>query len=58
MNLNLVLILSFRKLRNNTFNDTLNLGDTIGPDLQLVDFQNNKISKLTVDSGYKNYTLM
>ncbi|KAJ0087963.1 hypothetical protein Patl1_32836 [Pistacia atlantica] len=46
------------KLRNNSFNDTLNLGDTIGPDLQLVDFQNNKISKLTVDSGYKNYTLM
>ncbi|XP_031272527.1 probable leucine-rich repeat receptor-like protein kinase At5g49770 [Pistacia vera] len=46
------------KLRNNSFNDTLNLGDTIGPDLQLVDFQNNKISKLTVDSGYKNYTLI
>ncbi|XP_044507956.1 leucine-rich repeat receptor protein kinase HPCA1-like [Mangifera indica] len=46
------------KMKSNAFNDTLNLGVTIGPALQLVDFENNQISKLTVDSGYKNYTLI
>lgn len=46
-----------RKLRNNAFNDTLNMGGTIGRQLTLVDLQNNAISSITLGSGYKN-TLM
>ncbi|KAK3032206.1 hypothetical protein RJ639_036136 [Escallonia herrerae] len=33
-----------RKLRNNAFNDTLNMGSSIGKQLQLVDLQNNRIT--------------
>ncbi|XP_030456003.2 leucine-rich repeat receptor protein kinase HPCA1 [Syzygium oleosum] len=46
------------KLRNNAFNGTLNIGDNISPQLQLVDLQNNEISSVTLGSpGYTN-TLM
>lgn len=46
-----------RKMRNNSFNGTLNMGDSIGQQLQLVDFENNKISSVTLGSKYTN-TLM
>ncbi|XP_057969936.1 leucine-rich repeat receptor protein kinase HPCA1 isoform X2 [Malania oleifera] len=42
------------KLRNNAFNDTLNMGDSISQQLQLVDLENNQISSVTLSSGYKN----
>lgn len=45
------------KLKNNSFNGTLNMGDNISQQLQLVDFENNEISSVTLGSGYKN-TLM
>ncbi|OMO77624.1 hypothetical protein COLO4_25068 [Corchorus olitorius] len=45
------------KLRNNAFNGTLNMGDSVGNQLQLVDLQNNEISSITLGSGYAN-TLM
>ncbi|VFQ70309.1 unnamed protein product [Cuscuta campestris] len=40
------------KLRNNAFNNTLSMGSSISPRLQLVDFQNNEISSVTLGSGY------
>ncbi|KAG7941940.1 hypothetical protein I3843_16G074100 [Carya illinoinensis] len=40
------------KLKNNTFSDTLNMGKNIGPQLQLVDLQNNHIPLITLPSGY------
>lgn len=46
-----------RKLKNNAFNDTLDMGRNIGQQLQLVDLQNNKIPSVTLGSGYQN-TLM
>ncbi|XP_059640750.1 leucine-rich repeat receptor protein kinase HPCA1 [Cornus florida] len=46
------------KLRNNAFNDTLNMGNSISEQLQLVDLQNNEISKVTLDSGYKNTLIL
>lgn len=49
---------SCRKLRNNAFNNTLDMGNAVGPLLQLVDLQNNQISAITLGSGIKNYTLM
>ncbi|KAK3027514.1 hypothetical protein RJ639_040229 [Escallonia herrerae] len=45
------------KLRNNAFNDTLNMGSSIGKQLQLVDLQNNRITSVTLGSEYKS-TLM
>ena len=47
----------YRKLRNNAFNDTLDMGKTIGQQLQLVDLENNEIPYVTLGSGYQN-TLM
>ena len=47
----------YRKLRDNKFNDTLSMGDSISPQLQLVDLENNQIESVTVGSEYKN-TLM
>lgn len=47
----------YRKLRNNAL-DKLNMSDSINPELVLVDLQNNKISTVTIDSQFKNYTLM
>jgi len=46
-----------RRLKKNAFNGTLSLGDTVGPELQLVDLQDNDISSVTLSSGYTN-TLM
>ncbi|KAL5550573.1 hypothetical protein UlMin_000749 [Ulmus minor] len=46
------------KLRNNNFNETLDMGDSISPQLQLVDLQNNDISSVTVGSGYKNTLIL
>ncbi|EXC35197.1 putative leucine-rich repeat receptor-like protein kinase [Morus notabilis] len=46
------------KLRNNSFNDTLNMGDSISSALQLVDLENNQISKVTVSSEYKNTLIL
>ncbi|KAK9289873.1 hypothetical protein L1049_008034 [Liquidambar formosana] len=45
------------KLRDNVFNDTLNMGNSISQQLQLVDLENNQISSVTLGSGYTN-TLM
>ncbi|XP_022157310.1 probable leucine-rich repeat receptor-like protein kinase At5g49770 [Momordica charantia] len=45
------------KLKNNEFSETLNMGDSIGQQLQLVDLQNNNISSFTLGSGYTR-TLM
>ncbi|KAI5429723.1 hypothetical protein KIW84_034341 [Lathyrus oleraceus] len=46
-----------RKLRHNALNNTLEMGDNICPQLQLVDLQDNQIAYVTVGSQYKN-TLM
>ncbi|XP_074295598.1 leucine-rich repeat receptor protein kinase HPCA1 [Silene latifolia] len=42
------------KLRNNSFNGTLDLGDSISQQLELVDFENNQISAVTLGSKYTN----
>ncbi|KAG2664333.1 hypothetical protein I3760_16G077500 [Carya illinoinensis] len=40
-------------LKNNKFNDTLNMGENISPQLQLVDLQNNNISsRIVTTHGY------
>ncbi|PON65000.1 Serine/threonine protein kinase [Trema orientale] len=46
------------KLKNNKFNDTLNMGDSVSPQLQLVDLQNNAIEAVTVGSEYKNTLIL
>ncbi|XP_028081351.1 probable leucine-rich repeat receptor-like protein kinase At5g49770 [Camellia sinensis] len=46
------------KLRNNAFNDTLNMGNSISQQLQLVDLQNNQISTVTLGSGYTNTLIL
>ncbi|WJX87590.1 hypothetical protein P8452_69765 [Trifolium repens] len=46
------------KLRSNTLNNTLDMGDNICPQLQLVDLQDNKISTFTVGSQYKNTLIL
>ncbi|GLU06661.1 hypothetical protein SLE2022_236680 [Rubroshorea leprosula] len=46
------------KLRNNALNGTLDFGDNIGPQLELVDLQNNQISLITVGSGYTNTLIL
>ncbi|KAK4345640.1 hypothetical protein RND71_035816 [Anisodus tanguticus] len=46
------------KLRNNEFNDTLNMGGISGRQLTLVDLQNNEISSITLGSGYKNTLIL
>ncbi|KAM7262617.1 hypothetical protein ACFE04_000300 [Oxalis oulophora] len=40
------------KLKNNAFNDTLEMDQSIGPQLELVDLKNNEISSVTLGSGY------
>ncbi|KAG6625171.1 leucine-rich repeat receptor protein kinase HPCA1-like [Carya illinoinensis] len=46
-------------LKNNTFNDTLNMGENISPQLQLVDLQNNNISSITVTThGYTKILIL
>uniref|UniRef100_A0A7N0T3A2 non-specific serine/threonine protein kinase n=1 Tax=Kalanchoe fedtschenkoi TaxID=63787 RepID=A0A7N0T3A2_KALFE len=44
-------------LRNNAFNGTLNMGNSIGQQLSLVDLSNNDISMVVLGSGYTK-TLM
>ncbi|CAB4285027.1 unnamed protein product [Prunus armeniaca] len=46
------------KLKNNTFNDTLKLGDSISPQLQLVDLQNNQIPNITPGYEYKHRLIL
>ncbi|RDX83955.1 putative leucine-rich repeat receptor-like protein kinase, partial [Mucuna pruriens] len=46
------------KLRNNALNNTLNMGDNICPQLQLVDLQDNEISSVTLSSQYKNTLIL
>lgn len=46
------------KLRNNAFNDTLDMGKSVGQQLQLVDLQNNEISLVTLGSGYDNTLIL
>ncbi|XP_055808328.1 leucine-rich repeat receptor protein kinase HPCA1 isoform X2 [Solanum dulcamara] len=46
------------KLRNNALNDTLNMGGISGRQLTLVDLQNNKISSITLGSGYRNTLIL
>ncbi|XP_038903747.1 probable leucine-rich repeat receptor-like protein kinase At5g49770 isoform X2 [Benincasa hispida] len=45
------------KLKNNAFSDTLDMGDNVREQLQLVDLQNNNISHFTLGSRYTK-TLM
>ncbi|KAI5427611.1 hypothetical protein KIW84_032862 [Lathyrus oleraceus] len=47
-----------RKLRHNALNNTLEMGDNICPQLQLVDLQDNQIAYVTVGSQYKNTLMM
>lgn len=46
------------KLRNNAFNGTLNMGDSISQQLQIVDLQSNQISSVTLGSGYGNTLIL
>lgn len=46
------------KLRHNALNDTLNMGENICPQLQLVDLQQNEISSVTLSSRYKNTLIL
>ncbi|RYR79137.1 hypothetical protein Ahy_A01g003991 isoform B [Arachis hypogaea] len=46
------------KLRNNALNNTLDLGDNICPQLQLVDLQDNQISSVILRSQYKNTLIL
>ncbi|KAI7748744.1 hypothetical protein M8C21_020212, partial [Ambrosia artemisiifolia] len=41
-------------LKNNNLNDTLDMGNNISDELQIVDLQNNKIDNVTLSSEYKN----
>ncbi|PQQ11564.1 hypothetical protein Pyn_38840 [Prunus yedoensis var. nudiflora] len=42
------------KLKYNAFNDMLNMSDSINPQLQLVDLQNNQISRISVRQLFGN----
>lgn len=46
------------KLKNNEFNGTLNLGDSISEQLDLVDLQSNQISLVTLGYQYKNSLIL
>ncbi|XP_042492171.1 leucine-rich repeat receptor protein kinase HPCA1 isoform X4 [Macadamia integrifolia] len=46
------------KLRNNALNNTLDMGDSISQQLQLVDLQNNHISSVTLNSAYRNTLIL
>ncbi|XP_021901519.1 probable leucine-rich repeat receptor-like protein kinase At5g49770 isoform X2 [Carica papaya] len=46
------------RLKNNAFNGTLNLGDSIGQQLQLVDLQDNRISSVTLSSEYTDTLIL
>ncbi|KAD3337830.1 hypothetical protein E3N88_33351 [Mikania micrantha] len=42
------------KLKNNELNETLNMGNSISEQLQLVDLQSNEIEAVTLSSDYRN----
>ncbi|XP_027345046.1 probable leucine-rich repeat receptor-like protein kinase At5g49770 [Abrus precatorius] len=46
------------KLRNNALNNTLDMGDNICPQLQLVDLQDNEVSSVTLSSQYRNTLIL
>ncbi|TQD77023.1 hypothetical protein C1H46_037469 [Malus baccata] len=46
------------KLKNNAFNDTLNMGDSISQQLTLVDLQNNDIPRITLGYEYQNTLIL
>ncbi|KAF5178516.1 Ascorbate transporter protein [Thalictrum thalictroides] len=46
------------KLKNNQLNDTLDMGNSISQQLQLVDLANNEISSITLSSEYKNVLIL
>ncbi|KAK2647382.1 hypothetical protein Ddye_014871 [Dipteronia dyeriana] len=46
------------KLRNNTFNGTLSIGDSFSSQLQLVDLENNQITSATLSSSYTNTLIL
>ncbi|OIV93705.1 hypothetical protein TanjilG_16556 [Lupinus angustifolius] len=46
------------KLRSNALNNTLDMGDSICPQLQLVDLQDNQISSVTLSSQYKKTLIL
>ncbi|KAL6998544.1 hypothetical protein U1Q18_008672 [Sarracenia purpurea var. burkii] len=46
------------KLKNNAFNDTLNMGNSVSQQLQLVDLQNNQISTITLGSEFTNTLIL
>jgi len=46
------------KLKYNMFNGTLNMGDNISLQLELVDVQNNQISQLVIEEEYKEALML
>ncbi|PIA59777.1 hypothetical protein AQUCO_00400579v1 [Aquilegia coerulea] len=46
------------KMKNNKFNDSLDMGDSINQQLQLVDLQNNNISSAKLSNEYKNVLIL
>ena len=46
-----------RILKDNSFNGTLSFGDSFSEQLQLVNFENNKLTSVTITAAY-NETLM
>ncbi|XP_050379403.1 leucine-rich repeat receptor protein kinase HPCA1-like [Argentina anserina] len=46
------------KLKYNKLNGTLNMGDSISLQLELVDLQNNQISQITVEEEYKDALML
>ena len=54
----ILIALTFNRiLRKNAFNDTLDMGNNISQQLQLVDLQNNDISSVVLSSGYSKTLL-
>ncbi|XP_050214535.1 leucine-rich repeat receptor protein kinase HPCA1 [Mercurialis annua] len=45
-------------LKNNSFSGQLDMGETLGPQLQLVDMQNNNVSSVTLTSDYTNTLIL
>ncbi|XP_037497434.1 probable leucine-rich repeat receptor-like protein kinase At5g49770 [Jatropha curcas] len=45
-------------LKNNAFSSRLDMGESLGPLLQLVDLQNNNISSVTLTADYKNKLIL
>ncbi|KAL8161834.1 hypothetical protein V2J09_013323 [Rumex salicifolius] len=46
------------KLKNNGFNGTLSMGDSVSQQLELVDLQHNEISSVTLGSSYKSTLIL